>query len=176
MQELLKELKSLLDKEIALHEELKGDLSLELESDGQLSGADYLKLQQSKYYRVHQIESLEQTRIGQVSELTHKLSAGKTQGEGEEEDPPPRNLTLKEIIAQSSPEMGEELQGCHQALTALVSEIRRMASETGGIAQARLKAVDATLSVIGEAVKMHPTYSDEGRLKKRTPTFKQTSA
>lgn len=176
MQQLLKELKSLLDKEVALHEELKGDLALELENDGQLSGADYLKVQQSKFYRAHQIETLERKRIGQVSELTRKISAAEEPGAGPEGNTPPRSLTLKEIIAQSPPEMGKELQGCHDALSALVNEIRRMAREAGGIAQARLKAIDATLSVIGETVKMHPTYSGEGRLEKRTPTFKQTSA
>lgn len=176
MQQLLKELKSLLDKEVALHEELKGDLALELENDGQLSGADYLKVQQSKFYRAHQIETLERKRIGQVSELTRKISAAEEPGAGPEGNTPPRSLTLKEIIAQSPPEMGKELQGCHEALSALVNEIRHMAREAGGIAQARLKAIDATLSVIGETVKMHPTYSGAGRLEKRTPTFKQTSA
>jgi hypothetical protein len=57
-----------------------------------------------------------------------------------------------------------------------VEEIRRLAKETGANAAARLKAIDATLAVIGEAVKMHPTYSEAGRLQKRTPTFKHTSA
>ena len=40
----------------------------------------------------------------------------------------------------------------------------------------RQKAIDATLSVIGEAVKMHPTYSEEGRLQKKAPPFKEPSA
>ncbi|NIW85405.1 MAG: hypothetical protein GWN09_02175, partial [Gammaproteobacteria bacterium] len=57
-----------------------------------------------------------------------------------------------------------------------VEEIRTLARETGRNAQARLKAIDATLAVIGEAAKVHPTYSEAGRLTKRTPTFKQTSA
>lgn len=148
VQELLSELKTILDDEISLHEGLKNDLAFELEQDGELTGAEYVKLQQRKYYRIHQIETLESRRIGQVAELAKAW------------EQTPKKLTLREIIARSPGKVGSELQGCHDALAALVQEIRELARETGGVAQARLKAIDATLAVIGEAVKMHPTYSD----------------
>lgn len=164
MDKLLDELKALLEDEVALHEGLRADLAFEAEHDGELSSADFLNLQQCKYYRVNQIEGLEERRLEQVREL-----AGHWQVD-------PRKLTLREIIARSPETLGEAFQGHHDALCALVEEIRRLARETGANAQARLKAIDATLAVIGEAVKMHPTYSEAGRLQKRTPTFKHTSA
>ena len=39
-----------------------------------------------------------------------------------------------------------------------------------------MKAIDATLAAIKEALKIHSTYSEAGRLQKATPTLKSTSA
>jgi len=164
VQPLLTDLKTLLQEEISLHEGLKGDLAFELEQDGELSGGDYLRLQQRKYYWINQIEAIESRRIGQVESLAETWQV------------PPRELTLRAIIARTPEEDSKEFQGSFDALKALVEEIRHLARETGGNAQARLKAIDATLAVIGEAARMHPTYSEAGRLNKRTPTFKHTSA
>jgi FlgN protein len=161
---LLNELKALLSEEVALHEGLRSDLAYESEQDGQLPSADFLRLQQRKYYWVNQIEGIETRRIEHVRQLAEQWRVD------------PRKLTLREIIARSSSPLSEELQGYHGALTALVEAIRTLARETSANAQARLKAIEATLTVIGEAVKMHPTYSEAGRLQKRTPTFKHTSA
>ena len=164
METLLNELKALLADEVALHEGLKADLAFENEQDGKLSADDFLRLQQRKYYWINQIEGIEARRLEQVRKLAEEWEA------------PPRQLTLRAIIARCPAPLGMEFQGYHGALTALIGEIRHLARETGANAQARQKAVDATLAVIGEAVKMHPTYSGAGRLQKRTPTFKQTSA
>lgn len=164
MDTLLNDLKAVLGEEVAAHEGLKSDLAFEAEHDGKLSAGDFLRLQQRKYYWMSQIEGIEARRLAAV----HGLA------EGWELDP--RKLTLREIIARSPNPLDEEFRGHHAALTALVDEIRALARETGANAQARQKAIDATLAVIGEAVKMHPTYSEAGRLQKRTPTFKHTSA
>jgi FlgN protein len=161
---LLNDLKALLGEEVALHEGLKADLALESEQDGQLSAGDYLRLQQRKYYWINQIEGIEARRIEQVRNLAESWALDA------------RKLTLREIVARTEEPVSVEFQGYHQALTGLVNEIRKLARETGANASARLKAIDATLAVIGEAVKMHPTYSEAGRLQKRTPTFKHTSA
>jgi hypothetical protein len=164
VEKLLNELKALLGEEVALHEGLKADLAFESEHDGQLSSTDFLRLQQRKYYWINQIEGIEARRIEQVRQLADQWE---TDG---------RKLTLREIIARSPEVLAGEFTGYRQALTGLVEEIRRLAKDTGANAAARLKAIDATLAVIGEAVKMHPTYSEAGRLTKRTPTFKHTSA
>jgi hypothetical protein len=164
VEKLLNELKALLGEEVALHEGLKADLAFESEQDGKLSSSDYLRLQQRKYYWINQIEGIEARRIDQVRKLAESWTLEA------------RKLTLREIIARAPEPLGAEFQGYHEALTTLVEAIRGLARETGANASARLKAIDATLAVIGEAVKMHPTYSEAGRLQKRTPTFKHTSA
>ena len=164
MERHLTELKTLLFEEIALHEALRDDLAFELAQDGNLNGAEFLKLQQRKYIRAQQIEEMEARRIGQVRSMAE---AWQTE---------PRQLTLRAIIARCSPPLAGEFEACHGKLQTLVNEIRPLARETAANAQARLKAIDATLAVIGEAARMHPTYSEEGRLQQRPPTFKHTSA
>ena len=164
MEKLLNDLKALLGEEVALHEGLKADLTVESVQDGQLAAGDFLRLQQRKYYWINQIEAIEARRLEQVRELAGQWALD------------PRKLTLRAIIARVGDPLDAEFQGYHAALTHLVEEVRHLARETGANAQARLKAIDATLAVIGEAVKMHPTYSEAGRLQKRTPTFKHTSA
>ena len=164
MEKLLNDLKALLGEEVALHEGLKADLAFESEQDGTLSSGDYLRLQQRKYYWINQIEGIEARRIEQVRKIAEDWAVDA------------RKLTLREIIARAPQDDGAEFQGYHDALSALVQAIRELAKVTGANASARLKAIDATLAVIGEAVKMHPTYSEAGRLQKRTPTFKHTSA
>lgn len=164
MDNLLNELNALLGDEVALHEELRADLAFEAERDGELPSAEFLRLQQRKYHWVNLIEGLEARRMEQVRTL-----AGQWQVDA-------RELTLREIIARVPEPLGEAFREHHTALRALVEEIRRLARDTGANAQARMKAIDATLHVIGEAAKMHPTYSEAGRLQKRTPTFKHTSA
>ena len=164
METLLNELKALLSQEVALHEGLKSDLAFEAEHDGKLTSAEFLRLQQRKYYWVNQIEGIETRRMEQVKALSDHWAVE------------PRELTLRAIIARSPEGIDEEFRSAHAALTDLVAEIRSLAKETGANAAARLKAIDATLAVIGDAAKMHPTYSEAGRLQKRTPTFKHTSA
>jgi FlgN protein len=161
---LLTELKALLDEEVSLHEGLRADLAFESEQDGKLSSGDFLRLQQRKYYWINQIESIETRRMEQVKRLAEAWATDA------------RKLTLREIISRAPSPADEEFTGYRTALKELVEQIRNLARETGANAQARLKAIDATLQVIGEAVKMHPTYSEAGRLQKRTPTFKHTSA
>ena len=55
-------------------------------------------------------------------------------------------------------------------------EIRKLAAVTSSNAQARLKAIDATLAVVKEAMKIHSTYSEGGQLNRSTPSLKSTSA
>ena len=164
MQKLLKELKTTLEQEIDLHLGLKADLAYEAEQDGELSGGDYLRLQQRKYIWAGQIEEIETRRVAQVNELAEKWEADE------------KKMSLREIIDRVADPFKESFRDSRETLIALVEEIRNLARKTGANAQARLKAIDATLSVIGEAARQHPTYSEEGRIQQRPPTFKSTSA
>lgn len=161
---LLNELTALLRDEMALHEGLRDELRFEAAHDGRLDGRSLLALQQRKVNWVSRIESLEGRRMNKVGELARSW--------GE----PSEQLTLSRIIERAPAHDSEGLQDCFDGLRALVDEIRTLARETGANAQARLKAIEATLSVIGEAAKLHPTYSGSGRLQHKPPTFKQTSA
>jgi hypothetical protein len=161
---LLAELKDMLRQEIDLHTALRDDLAFEAEHDGGLDSMTMLNLQQRKYHLVSRIEGVENRRISKVRELARGWNE------------PLDGMTLKKIIGRVDSAQAKELQACHEGLLALVESIRRLARETGANAQARLKAVEATLSVIGEAARVHPTYSEEGRLQQRPPSFKSTSA
>jgi len=88
---------------------------------------------------------------------------------------PPESLTLRRIIPRSPGELGQQLQGSYDSLMSLVNAIRDLAKTASGNAQARLKAVDATLSIIHEAVKVHSTYSGTGKLQSPPVTLKYTS-
>lgn len=164
MEAQLNKLKDFLAEEIAIHDALKGDLRHEAEQDGKMNGAELLRLQRQKNQQVGKLRELELLRIKLVRELAGAW--------GEDPD----GLTLKRIIPRASPPLAGELLKCHGQLMELVSDIQELSRETSANAQARLRAVEATLAVINEAVQMHPTYSEEGRLQKVTPTFKQTSA
>ncbi len=157
-------LKRLLLEEVSLHRSLKEELRQESLQDGQLDGATLLRLQQRKYHTARQIQDLEGHRIAVVKELAREWHE------------PAEELTLRRISARAGGEAGEELLATHSALLDLVQEIRDLARVTGGNAGARLKAVDATLAVIHDAVKVHATYSDSGKLQSKPVTFKYTSA
>ena len=160
----LNALLEILQQEIHQHQALESELDNEAALDGTLNGGDLLRLQAKKNACVRAIRDLEARRIQAVARIAAAW--------GE----PAEGLTLRKIIARLPEERGATLARCHAELMRLVTRIRALAQVTGGNAQARLKAIDATLGVIKEALKMHPIYSEEGRLQKRTPTLKSTSA
>lgn len=160
----LTDLKDILIEEIEIHESLKTDLQNESDQDGKLNGAALITLQREKNRKAREIKALESRRIKLVEDIAAAWGH------------PPADLTLRKIIPRAPGPLGGELEDCHRRLVATVEDIRKLARETALNAQARLKAVDATLSVIGEVARLHPTYSEEGRLQKMTPTFKETSA
>ena len=161
---LLEELSDLLRQELALHESLRNELVAERDTDGKMDGESLLRTQQRKYHLVSRIESVEEHRIGKVRDLARIW------------EEPAEALTLRAIIGRIPEESGQSLADCHSGLMRLIQEIRSLAQETGSNANARLKAVEATLSVVGEAARLHPTYSGSGKLQQKRPTFKSTSA
>jgi flagellar biosynthesis/type III secretory pathway chaperone len=160
----LEALKRLLQDEISLHQALKDVLDEESRQDGKLDSAALLRIQQRKYHTARQIQDLESQRIALVKELARAW--------GE----PAEALTLRRIGARVGGAAGGELLALHADLLSLVDGIRALARETGANAAARLKALDATLAVIHEAVHVHATYSGAGKLQSKPVTFKYTSA
>lgn len=164
MEDKLKELSALLREEVSLHEALKADLDQEVAQDGKLNGGDLLRLQQHKHALVRRINELEQDRMAVVKALSRAWNE------------PPESLTLRRIIPRAPDGIGEELKDSYTSLMSLVNAIRTLAKTSSGNAQSRLKAVDATLNVIHEAVKVHSTYSGSGKLQSPPVTLKHTSA
>ncbi|MBI3992742.1 MAG: flagellar export chaperone FlgN [Candidatus Lambdaproteobacteria bacterium] len=164
MDELLTNLRDILQDEVTLHASLRQQLAREAEQDGELNAGDLVRVQLLKHECLEQILRVETRREALVSALSEAW--------GEET----AQLTLRRIVARCAPEQGAALRAVHGELMALVTDIRRLARITAANAHARLIAVEATLGVIQDAIRQHPTYSDAGRLKNKTPTFKYTSA
>lgn len=164
MEEKLRQLSALLQEEVSLHEALKSDLDLEVQQDGKVSGSELVRLQQHKYGLVHRIQELEQERMAIVKALARGWSEA------------PEALTLRAIIPRAPETLGQALKDSYSSLMALIRGIREAAKTASANAQARLKAVDATLSVIHEVVKVHSTYSESGKLQSPQVTLKYTSA
>ncbi|MCH8843680.1 MAG: flagellar export chaperone FlgN [SAR324 cluster bacterium] len=164
MKNRLDDLIGILREEIALHSALLLELAAEAERDGKLNGNELLGFQARKSKVVHAIREQESNRIRIVEDLGRHW-----QLEGQD-------LTLKQIIAHAPTEAGNALEDCHSELKRLVGRIRELAAITSANAQARLRAIDATLAVVRDALKIYSTYSEEGHLHQRTPTLKSTSA
>lgn len=164
MADPLRDLLEILQAEIREHEALERELEQEAVLDGMISAEALMRIQTRKNERVHAIGGLEERRMAIVAALA---------GEWNE---PAAELTLRRIIARAPQTWGPPLQHCYDTLQRLVRRIRELAEITGNNAQSRLKAIDATLEAIKEAMKLHATYSEQGRLHKQTPTLKSTSA
>jgi len=154
----------LLQEEVSLHQTLREELHEESQQDGKTDSASLLRMQQRKYHTARQIQDLENQRMALVKELAKAWQE------------PAGDLTLRRISAHAGGTMGQDLLATHGALLALVQEIRDLTRITAGNAGARLKAIDATLSVIHDAVKQHATYSEAGKLQSKPVSFKYTSA
>lgn len=164
MDDQLTRLQEILAEERRLHAALRDELAREAALDGRMSSAELVEIQRRKQQWVAAIKEQEVLRMRVVDELAHAWN------ESDEA------LTLRRIAEWVDEAHAQTFRDAHQALVELMEEIRELARKTAANAQARLKAIDATLSVINDAVKMHPTYSGQGRLEKRTPTLKHTSA
>lgn len=162
-----RELTALLDvleQEIRQHQALEIELENEAALDGTMTGSELLRIQARKNACVRTVRDLEKRRAEIVRAIAQAW------------DEPPELITLRRIAGRAPEPAGERLMRCHAELMGLVERIRELSATTSQNAQARLKAIDATLAVIKEALKIHSTYSEEGRLQKRTPTLKSTSA
>jgi flagellar biosynthesis/type III secretory pathway chaperone len=130
----LQQLSALLQEEVSLHEALKSDLDLEVQQDGKVSGSELLRLQQHKYALVHRIQELEHERMAIVKALARAWSE------------PAEALTLRTIIPRAPEMVGQALKESYASLMSLIQGIRQAARTASANAQARLKAVDATLT------------------------------
>ena len=160
----LTELVTLLDEQIRLHASLRTDLEREAAEDGEMDSSALIAVQQRKYHALEEIVRLEEQRMDLVRALATDW--------GE----PVETLRLKAIAARVPEPLDAELRRCHETLMEQIMAIRELANRTAQNAAARLKAVDATLAVIQDAVhNTHTTYSDAGRMKRRAPSFKYTA-
>lgn len=160
----LEALMQLLREEVSLHQALKALLGEESAQDGKIDSATLLRLQQRKYHTARQIQDIESQRIALVKELAKAWKR------------PAEALTLRNLSELVGGRIGKEMLGMHGTLADLVHEIRDLARVTANNAGARLKAIDATLAVIHDAVNVHATYSEAGKLQSKPVTFKYTSA
>ena len=163
MDQQFNSLVDLLQEHIRHHTRLKEILQLELEQDGRMTGGEILRLQREKYVLAQTIIDGERLRMS----LLNKLALGWGLPGGE--------MTVSQLLPHLSDSDGQILLAAKQHLLDLVEELRDMAQRTAANALARKKAVDATLAVVNEAVKSHTTYSGEGRLHARVPSFKHTA-
>jgi hypothetical protein len=160
----LNELLEVLRQEIHQHQALEAELDREAALDGTFNGSELLQIQARKNASVRAIRDLERRRLEIVAAFAQAW------------DEPSALITLRRIAGRAPKELGDTLMRCHAELMRLVEHIHELSTVTSQNAQARLKAIDATLAVIKEALKIHSTYSEGGRLQKRTPTLKTTSA
>ena len=164
MEALIQDLVALLSREAERHRELLAVLEDEVRLDGQMEAATLVDLQRKKYGLAHAIAALEEERLRVVGKLARLWNVA------------PQDLTLRRIADRLADDGAQGLLALHSQLVTLVENIRQQAQAAGANAQARLKAVNATLDVMKDALNIHATYSEEGRLKKATPRLKNISA
>ncbi|MDH4120846.1 MAG: flagellar protein FlgN [Deltaproteobacteria bacterium] len=160
MDVLFDNLLDLLARETDRHTRLYALLNRESEEDGRMPGRDLLTVQLEKEKYVAAIRALEQERIVVVKELARTWNT------------PWEELTLRAIAAKAPESMAQALLNAHRELVALVEKIHDLATHTSRNAKARLKAVNATLDMVREALDGHSTYSDKGKIHKPQASMK----
>ncbi|MDH4225002.1 MAG: flagellar protein FlgN [Deltaproteobacteria bacterium] len=163
MEALLEQLLAVLQREIILYGDLHGLLEDELARDGEMTSKALLQCQGAKNAKAKAIGVLETERQALVEKI-----AGSRGLQGEE-------LTLRNLAAAAPDPLGKALMDCHGRLMELVEQIQAGAQRTSQNAAARLKAVNATLETIKEAVRTNKTYTGQGRINSQPPAMRHIS-
>ena len=79
-----------------------------------------------------------------------------------------KNLTLRVIIGRADNEYSTPLKKCFERLKLLIANIREIAEENSMQSSGRLKSVESSLQFISQLQNGPPTYSEEGKIQKRT--------
>ena len=152
----MRELLNILKQQTELHENLLHLLQKESEGFGSLRGSELLKLQGEKSRCVRAAAQLEKERILLVEQCAKSWKIDS------------KNLTLRVIIGRADNEYSIPLQKCFERLKLLIENIREIAEENSMQSSGRLKSVETLLQFISQLQNGPPTYSEEGKIQKRT--------
>ena len=152
----MRELLNILQQQTELHENLLHLLQKESEGFGSLRGSELLKLQGEKSRCVRATAKLEKERILLVEQYAKSW------------DTDSKNLTLRVIIGRADNEYSIPLQKCFERLKLQIANIREIAEENSMQSSGRLKSVESSLQFISQLQNGPPTYSEAGKIQKRT--------
>ena len=152
----MRELLNILQQQTELHENLLDLLQKESEGFGSLCGSELLKLQGEKSRCGRATAKLEKERILLVEQYAKSWGTDST------------SLTLRVIIGRADSEYSIPLQKCFERLKLLIANIREIAEENSMQSSGRLKSVESSLQFISQLQNGPPTYSEEGKIQKRT--------
>ena len=152
----MRELLNILLQQTELHENLLHLLQKESEGFGSLSGSELLKLQGEKSRCVRATAKLEKERILLVEQYAKTW------------DTDSKSLTLRVIIGRADNEYSIPLKKCLDRLKLLIANIREIAEENSMQSSGRLKSVESSLQFISQLQNGPPTYSEAGKIQKRT--------
>ena len=155
----MRELLNILQEQAELHENLLSLLQKESNGFGSLRGSDLLKLQGEKSRCVRASAKLEKERIYLIEQYAKSW------------DTDFRDLTLKVIIGRADDEYSIPLQECFERLKILIAKIREIAEENTIESSGRLRSVESSLKFISQLQNGPPTYSEVGKIQKRTGTM-----
>ena len=155
----MRELLNNLQKQTELHEILLSLLQKESEGFGSLRGSELLKLQGEKSRCVRATAQLEKERIHLVEQYAKSWNTDS------------RGLTLRVIIGRADDEYSIQLKKCFKRLKLMIAKIREIAEENSMQSSGRLKSVESSLQFISQLQNGQPTYSEAGKIQKRTGTM-----
>ena len=158
----MRELLNILQQQAELHEHLLSLLQKESEGFGSLRGSELLKLQGEKSRCVRATTQLEKERIQLVEQYAKSWNTDS------------KDLTLRAIIVRTDDEYSVPLQQCFDRLKLLIAKIREIAEENSMQSSGRLKSVESSLQFISQLQNSPPTYSEAGKIQKRTGTMSRT--
>lgn len=152
----MRELLNILKQQVELHQNLLSLLQKESEGFGSLRGSELLKLQGEKSRCVRATAQLEKERIKLVEQYAKSCDRDSS------------DLTLRVIIGQADDEYSKPLQKCFDKLKLLISKIHEIAEENSMQSSGRLKSVESSLQFISQLQNGPPTYSEAGKIQKKT--------
>ena len=158
----MRELLNILQKQAELHENLLCLLQKESKGFGSLRGSELLKLQGEKSRCVRAISQLEKERILLVEQYAKSWETDS------------KNLSLRVIIGRADDEYTIPLQKCFERLKLLIAKIREIAEENSMQSSGRLKSVESSVQFISQLQNGPPTYSEAGKIQKRTGIMPRT--
>ena len=155
----MRELLNNLLQQTELHENLLSLLQIESEGFGSLRGSELLKIQGEKSRCVRATAQLEKERIQLVEQFAKSW------------DTDAKDLTLRVIIGRADDEYSVPLQQFFDRLKLLIAKIREIAEQNSMKSSGRLRSVESSLQFISQLQKGPPTYSEAGKIQKRTRTM-----